>query len=55
METLIIFIVFFAALFYLGRNTFRAFFAKNNAGCAKGCASCGAVNFEKIEAEINKS
>ena len=48
IESIIIFVIFSFAVFYLGKNTFKAFFAKNDAGCAKGCGSCGAVDFEKI-------
>jgi FeoB-associated Cys-rich membrane protein len=51
IESIIIFIIFSLAVFYLGKNTFKAFFAKSNAGCAKGCGSCGAVDFDKIIAE----
>jgi hypothetical protein len=35
----------------LCKNTFTAFFAKNNASCAKGCGSCGGVDFEKLVSE----
>ena len=48
IESIIIFVIFTLAVFYLGKNTFKAFFAKNNAGCAKGCGSCGAIDFDKI-------
>jgi hypothetical protein len=54
IETIIIFLIFLSAVFYLGRNTFNAFFSKSKAGCAKGCGSCGAVDFEKIVAQIEK-
>lgn len=54
IETLIISTVFVLAILYLGRNTFNAFFSKSDAGCAKGCASCGAVNFDKINLEIEQ-
>lgn len=54
IETIIISTVFVAALVYLGKNTFNAFFSKTDAGCAKGCASCGAVDFDKIRLEIEQ-
>jgi hypothetical protein len=40
MEGLLIFIVFAAAVFYLARMVYKAFFASSNGGCAKGCGSC---------------
>lgn len=55
LENIFIILIFTAALIYLGRNTFMAFFSKNNAGCAKGCGSCGAVDFEKISSDIEKN
>ncbi len=55
IETIIISTVFVLALFYLGKNTFLAFFSKSNGGCAKGCGSCGAVDFDKIRVEIERN
>jgi hypothetical protein len=52
VENLIIFALFAAALVYLGNLVRKQFLTKNNAGCAKGCGSCGAVDFQKIEAQI---
>ena len=40
MEEVLIFIVFAAAVFYVIRMVYNAFFAHSNAGCAKGCGSC---------------
>lgn len=40
MEGLLIFIVFAAAIFYILRMVYKAFFSNSNAGCAKGCGSC---------------
>lgn len=40
MEEVLIFIVFAAAVFYVIRMVYNAFFAQSNAGCAKGCGSC---------------
>ncbi|WP_420149557.1 FeoB-associated Cys-rich membrane protein [Spirosoma sp.] len=37
MQELIIFLVFLAALTYLGNRAYRSFFAKKKAGCGKGC------------------
>jgi hypothetical protein len=40
MEGILIFIVFAAAVFYVCRMVYNAFFAQSTAGCAKGCGSC---------------
>lgn len=37
MQELIIFLVFAAALAYLGQRVYRSFFSKKQAGCGKGC------------------
>lgn len=37
MQELIIFLIFAAALGYLGSRVYRSFFAKKQAGCGKGC------------------
>ena len=52
MENLIIFTLFALALVYLGNIVRKQFQSKNTAGCAKGCGGCGAVDFNKIEAQI---
>ena len=49
-QQVIIILLFVAALAYLGRMLFRAFHAKS---CATGCGKCGAVDFDKIEKQIN--
>lgn len=47
LETLLILLVFVAALAYLG-NMARKAFSQNEAGCPKGCGSCAAAtDFEK--------
>ena len=40
MEGVLIFIIFAAAVFYVFRMVYKAFFAHSNAGCAKGCGTC---------------
>jgi len=40
MEGVFIFIVFAAAVFYVCRMVYKAFFDHSNAGCAKGCGAC---------------
>jgi len=52
LQELIIFVIFLAAAFYMGRMVYRSFAAKS--GCAKGCGSCGAIDFKKIQRELEK-
>jgi hypothetical protein len=53
VQQILLFMLFSAALFYLGRLGYRAFSSKS-AGCASGCAKCGAVDFQKIEAQLKR-
>jgi hypothetical protein len=48
LETLLILALFVGAVAYLGRMVWKAFFSRQQAGCAKGCGSCGAVDIEKM-------
>ena len=52
MENLIIVSIFVSALIYLGNLVYQNFNPKNKAGCAKGCGSCGAIDFDKIALEM---
>ena len=52
VQEIIIGLVFSGALGYVGRMGYRQFFANGNAGCAKGCGGCGAIDVKKIEAQI---
>jgi hypothetical protein len=52
VQELIILLIFLAAAFYMGRMVYRSFAAKS--GCAKGCGSCGAIDFKKIQRELDK-
>jgi hypothetical protein len=54
VETIIIAMLFLAAVGYL-LNVVRKSFSTKSGGCAKGCGSgCGTIDFRKIEAEINR-
>jgi hypothetical protein len=53
IQQVVIGIIFLSALGYLGRMIYRSFPAKN--ACATGCGKCGAVDFEKIEKQINST
>ena len=52
MENIIIALIFLSAIFYLGNIVRMNFSLKNKAGCSKGCGSCGAIDFDKIEAAM---
>jgi uncharacterized membrane protein len=52
MQEIIVLIVFAAALFYLGRLAYRSF--SKDSSCPKGCGSCDAVDFKKIQEQIRK-
>jgi hypothetical protein len=52
MENVFIGLIFLGAIVYLGNLVFQNFNPKNKAGCAKGCGSCGAIDFDKIAAKM---
>jgi FeoB-associated Cys-rich membrane protein len=52
MENFIIILIFVLAVIYLGNLVYKNFNPKNKAGCAKGCGSCGAIDFDKISAQM---
>jgi hypothetical protein len=52
MENILIGFIFLLAIGYLGSLVFQNFNPKNKAGCAKGCGSCGAIDFDKISAKM---
>jgi FeoB-associated Cys-rich membrane protein len=52
MENLLIVLIFLSAVAYLGNLVYKNFNSKNKAGCAKGCGSCGAIDFDKIALEM---
>jgi hypothetical protein len=49
MEQILIFLIFAAAIFYLGRLVYQQFWGKSAGQCAKGCGSCAASSIDKIE------
>ena len=54
VETIIIALLFLAAVGYL-LNVVRKSFSTKSGGCAKGCGSaCGSIDFKKIEAEMDR-
>ncbi|MCJ8163814.1 FeoB-associated Cys-rich membrane protein [Pontibacter sp. E15-1] len=52
VQELIILLIFLVAALYMARMVYRSFSAKS--GCAKGCGSCGAIDFKKIQQELDK-
>ena len=52
MENSIIGLMFLSALIYLGNIVYKNFNPKNKAWCAKGCGSCGAIDFDKIATQM---
>lgn len=52
IQEIIVWIIFATALFYLGGLAYRSF--AQDSGCPKGCGSCNAVDFEKIQQQIKE-
>ena len=53
IQHIIIFLIFIVAVAYVGRLFYRAFNSSSTAGCAKGCGSCGAIDFNKIARDLD--
>ena len=47
-------LLFLGAVGYLGRILYQSFRAKST-GCTSGCGKCGAIDLNKIEAQIRKN
>jgi len=54
VQQILVIALFLGATAYLGRLLYQAFKAKSS-GCASGCGKCGAIDIDKIEAQIRKS
>ncbi len=52
LQEIIVLIIFAAALFYLGRLAYQSF--SQDSSCPKGCGSCNAVDFKKIQEQIKE-
>ncbi|HMV08282.1 MAG TPA: FeoB-associated Cys-rich membrane protein [Cyclobacteriaceae bacterium] len=50
LQQVIILLLFISALAYLGRMVYRMFQSKS---CVTGCGKCSAVDFNKIEKDLN--
>jgi hypothetical protein len=53
VQQIVIGVIFLTSLAYLARLIYRSFQTKN--ACTTGCGKCGAVDFEKIEKQINST
>lgn len=52
IQQVIIAVLFVGALAYIGRVIYRNFQARS--GCASGCGQCHAIDFNKIEKQIQQ-
>lgn len=52
IQELILIAIFAGALFYLGRLVYKSF--ASDKPCPKGCGSCDAVDFKKIQEQIKQ-
>lgn len=54
VQQILIFVIFLVAAAYVVRVLYRSFMPNKDAGCAKGCGSCSAIDFNKIQKELDK-
>ncbi|HEX6890649.1 MAG TPA: hypothetical protein VF141_08150 [Chryseolinea sp.] len=52
VQEILVAIVFAGAVFYVAQLVYKSLQSKS--ACASGCGKCGAVDFQKIEAQIKK-
>ncbi|MDX5346789.1 MAG: FeoB-associated Cys-rich membrane protein [Hymenobacteraceae bacterium] len=55
LQHLLIVLIFIAAAAYLLRMVYLSFRPNKNAGCARGCGSCSAIDLSKISKEIERA
>jgi hypothetical protein len=53
LQSIIVVLLFLAAVVYAGRLVYKTFFS--NAACSSGCGKCGAVDFRKIEQQLKQN
>ena len=51
-QSVFVVLLLLLALAFVGRRAWQAFFAKNAAGCAKGCGACGSFDVEALQRTI---
>jgi len=52
VQEILVGIVFAGAVFYVGQLLYKS--VQSKSACTTGCGKCGAVDFQKIEAQIKK-
>ena len=52
VQEVIVGIVFSGAVFYIGQLIYKSLQSKS--ACATGCGKCGALDIQKIEAQMKK-
>lgn len=52
LQEIILITIFLGALYYLGRLVYKSF--ASDKPCPKGCGSCDAVDFKKIQEQIKQ-
>ncbi len=52
VQEILIFVIFIAAAFYIGRLLYKTFTAKS--GCAKSCGACSTIDFKKIQQDLDR-
>lgn len=53
IQEIIVWLIFLAALAYIGKIAYRSFKPKNGV-CDKGCGGCNTVDFKELEQKIKK-
>lgn len=54
IQDILIFIIFLAAVAYMARMLYRNFMPNKDAGCARGCGGCSAIDISKIQKQLEK-
>ena len=52
LQSVLVVVLLAAALLFVGRRAWQAFFARNPAGCAKGCGACGNIDVDALQRTI---
>jgi len=52
IQEVIVVIAFSGAVFYVGQLIYKSLQSKS--ACSTGCGKCGAIDFQKVEAQIKK-
>jgi hypothetical protein len=55
VQDILIFIIFLAAVAYMAWVLYRSFMPNKDAGCARGCGGCSAIDINKIQKQLEKN